>query len=151
MVEVKHSNVLRLSPNVKQAFILYNSARLETLLTTYHEKDYPPLPSLHEVNLDLLMEEGEWELLKYILSLPDILDKALGDILNGQVSVHTLYKYLTGFVTSFSNYYSKKKILVENRPHLVPMIHAKIHLLLAIQKCLNLILDVFEIEAVKFM
>jgi hypothetical protein len=70
MMEVKHSNVLRLTPNVKQAFILYNSARLETLIATFHEKGYPPLPSLHEVNLDLLTEEG-WELVKCMLSLPD--------------------------------------------------------------------------------
>jgi arginyl-tRNA synthetase len=151
MMEVKHSNVLRLTPNVKQAFILYNSARLETLIATFHEKGYPPLPSLHEVNLDLLTEEG-WELVKCMLSLPDVLDKALGDIMNGRnISLHTLYKYLTGLITSFSNYYSKKKILVENRLHLVPSIHARIHLLMAIQKCLNLVLNIFDIEPVLFM
>jgi arginyl-tRNA synthetase len=151
MVEVKHSNVLRLTPNVKQAFILYNSARLETLLATFSQKNYPPLPSLQEVNLDLLTDDGEWELLKYLLILPDTLEKSLCDILNGHIALHTLYKYLEGFVNSFSNYYSKKKILVENRPHLVPLIHAKIHLLLAVQKCLNLVLNVFDIEPVLFM
>jgi arginyl-tRNA synthetase len=151
MMEVKHSNVLRLTPNVRQSFILYNSARLENLLASFHEKNYPLLPPLEDVNLDLLTQEGEWELLKYMLTLPDVLDKSIGDIKRGQIAIHTLYKYLSGFVTSFSNYYSKKKILVENRSHLIPVIHAKIHFLLAIQKCLNLVLDIFDIEPVSFM
>lgn len=151
MIEVKHSHVLRLTPNIRQAFILYNSARLENLLATFNQKDYPPLPSLQEINLELLTDEAEWELLKYMLSLPDVLEKSLGDVLNGQIALHTLAKYLEAFVNKFSIYYSKKKILVENRPHLIPLIHAKIHFLLAVQKCLNLVLNIFDIEPVLFM
>lgn len=155
MIEVKHSSVLRLTSNPKQAFILYNSARIETLISTFDEmvqtNYYPALPQLNDVNLELLSEPLEWEILKHLLSFPDVIEKSLGDIVNGKIALHNLYKYLVGFVNSFSVYYSKKKILLENRPHLVPLVHAKIHLLKAIRKILNMTLDLFDIEPVKFM
>jgi arginyl-tRNA synthetase len=155
MIEVKHSSVLRLTSNPKQAFILYNSARIETLVSNFEEmvesNYYPVLPQINDVNLELLTETLEWVLLKHLLTFPDIIEKSLENIEHGQIALHNLYKYLIAFVTKFSEYYSKKKILLENRPHLVPLVHAKIHLLKAIQKILNLTLNLFEIEPVKFM
>lgn len=152
MIEVKHSSVLRLTSNPKQAFILYNSARIETLISTFQERVIENYyPALSEVNLELLTEPLEWELLKHLLTFPDVIDKCLENLVNGQIALHCLYKYLIGIVNTFSVYYSKKKILLENRPHLVPLVLAKIHLLKAIQKILNLTFDLLEIEPVKFM
>lgn len=155
LIEVKHSSVLRLTSNPKQSFILYNSARVETLITSFHEmvdqKYYPELPQLSDVDLEPLTEPLEWELLKHLLAFDDVIEKSLGDIKNGQIALHVLYKYLLAFVSTFSVYYGKKKILLENRPHLVPLVHAKILLLKAIQRILNIVLDVLDIEPVKFM
>ena len=81
MVEVKHSSVLKLFQNPKQAFILYNSARIETLLTSFqrmvNENYYP---ELGEVNLELLTELVEWELIKYMMALPDVIEKSLREL-----------------------------------------------------------------------
>lgn len=155
MVEVKHTNTLKLTSNPKQAFILYNSARLENLLNTFNEKVqqnyYPELPPFSQINLGLLTEDKEWELTKHLLLLPEILEKSIADITSGQIALHALYKYLIAFVNTFSVYYSRKKILIENRPHLIPIIHAKIYLLKAIQKVFNIVLEIFDIEPVLFM
>lgn len=155
MVEVKHSRILKLTSNPKHAFILYNSARLENLLNTFNEKVkenyYPELVPPSQINLDLLTEKREWELLKYLLILPVTIEKSLSEIANGQISLHALYKYLAAFVNTFSVYYSRKKILVENRSHFIPTIHAKIFFLKAIQRALNLVLEIFNIEPVLFM
>lgn len=153
MVEVKHSHALKLTTNQKHSFILYNSARLENLLNTFNDKVrenyYPELSS--EINLNLLTEKSEWELLKHLLILPDIIEKSLSEMTNGQIALHAVYKYLVAFVNTFSAYYSRKKILIENRPHLIATIHAKIYLLKAIQRALNLVLEIFDIEPVLFM
>lgn len=155
MIEVKHSSALKLTSNPRQAFILYNSARVETLISTFAKmvqtNYYPALPHLNDVNFELLSEPLEWELLKHLLAFPDVIEKSLGDIVNGQIALHIIYKYIIGFVNTFSVYYSKKKILLENRPHLVPLVHARIHLLKAIQKVLNMSLNLFDIAPVKFM
>ena len=155
MVEVKHCHALKLTTNQKHSFILYNSARLENLLNTFNDKVrenyYPELVPPTEINLGLLTEKSEWELLKHLLILPDIIEKSLSEMTNGQIALHALYKYLVAFVNTFSAYYSRKKILIENRPHLIATIHAKIYLLKAIQRALNLVLEIFDIEPVLFM
>lgn len=155
MVEVKHSHALKLTFNPKHAFILYNSARLENLLNSFNEKVlenyYPELVPSSQIDLSLLTEKREEELLKHLLLLPDIIEKSLSEITNGQIALHALYKYLVAFVNTFSAYYSRKKILIENRPHLIPTLHAKIYLLKAIQRALNLVLEIFDIEPVLFM
>lgn len=155
MIEVKHSSALKLNSNPKQAFILYNSARIETLISTFEDmvkqNYYPALPNLNDVNLELLAEPLEWELLKHLQAFTDVIEKSLSDITSGQIALHVIYKYLTGIANSFSVYYSKKKILLENRPHLVKIVHAKIYLLKSLQKTLNITLNLFDIEPVKFM
>lgn len=155
MLEVKHSSSLTFTSNPKQVFILYNSARIETLISTFNQKVkenyYAPLPPLCDIHFEFLSEPLEWILLKNMLFLPYVIEKSLGDIKNGQIAIHLLYKYLVDFTKSFSNFYSKKKILLENRQHLMPKVYAKIYLLQAIQTALNKILEIFDIEPVKFM
>lgn len=74
MLEVKHSRPVALnssgvtSSSKGAAFILYNSARLETLLRTFDEKVksgyYPELPELDQVDLSLLVEEVSCKLIR---------------------------------------------------------------------------------------
>jgi arginyl-tRNA synthetase len=155
MIEVKHSNPLTLSFDVKQAFILYNSARMETLLKCFEEKVasgyYQALPELDDIDMNLLTDNEEWALLKQLMLFPEVIKNSIGDLMNGKIGFHLLYKYLQNLAIAFSNYYSKKKVLTENRPQLMPILHAKIHLLKAIQAIFNKTLNIFDIEPVSFM
>jgi hypothetical protein len=153
MVEVKCSQVVKLKDSTKQAFILYNSARLETLLANFSEKVkegyYEELPT--EINTSLLKDDLEWELIKFVLEYPETMHKASYDIEKGIIGLHLIYNFMYSFMATFSTYYSKIKVLTENRPQLIPALHAKIHLLRAVQKCLNHTFRMFDIHPVSFM
>lgn len=155
MIEVKHTNALALTYNPKQAFILYNSARIETLLRSFEDKVisgyYPPLPELNNIDLSLLTENEEWGLLKQMMLFPETIQNVIVDLQNGKIGFHLLYKYLHNLAIAFSNYYSKKKVLTENRPQLIPVLHAKIHLLKGVQSVFNKTLGLLEIDPVSFM
>lgn len=155
MIEVKHTNALTIMNDPKQAFILYNSARIETLFKTFNEKVlsgyYPELPKLEDIDINLLTNDEEWRLLKQLMLFPETVQSSLGDFKTGKINTHLLYKYLQTIATEFSNYYSKKRILTENRPQLIPVIHAKIHLLKAVQRVFKLALKNVDIQPVSFM
>lgn len=66
LLEVKHSSPVQIVRNAKgstrgASFILYNSARLETLLRTFESRSregfYVPLPELQSISWDLLNKE----------------------------------------------------------------------------------------------
>ncbi|KAI8421467.1 hypothetical protein MSG28_009523 [Choristoneura fumiferana] len=57
------------------AFVLYNCARLETIVRTFNEKVdeavYPPLPEFENTDLTLLTQEDEWNIVfNFILGFP---------------------------------------------------------------------------------
>ncbi|GBP80356.1 DALR anticodon-binding domain-containing protein 3 [Eumeta japonica] len=68
LLEVKPSSPVKVNINCPTgcskgaAFVLYNCARLETILRTYSDKVfegvYPPLPPLEEIDFTLLKHEG---------------------------------------------------------------------------------------------
>jgi hypothetical protein len=155
MIETKHSNAMKLTSNPKHAFILYNSARIETLLANFYEKVskgyYPALPALNDIDTSLLTEEEEWELLKLIISFPDVIEKSIEDVIEAKVAPHVIYRHLLAIVNVFSGYYNRRRLLTENRANLIPVLHAKIHLLQALRTVFNATLEVFEIEPVLFM
>lgn len=153
MLQVNYKSSLKLISNPSPAFIIYNSARLETLLSTFDFKVkdgyYEQLKPFDDMNL--LSENLEWELLKHLIAFPETIEKSLGDLVNGKIAFHFLYKYLLSMTKTFSVYYSRKRVLMENRPHLQPIVHAKIHLLKAIKKIMNQTLNLLDIEPVSFM
>lgn len=61
LLEVKFTSHICADNVSSKAFILYNSARLETLIHNFIEKTeegyYPPLPPFEEVDMDLIREE----------------------------------------------------------------------------------------------
>lgn len=71
LLEVKPSSSVMLTDNPNHAFILYNSARLETLLRKFQAKVqagyYVPVPDISEIQFSLLKEEEEWQLFKVSL------------------------------------------------------------------------------------
>lgn len=98
------------------AFILYNCARLETLLRTFKSrcdsKYYGVLPDLNNVDFSLLKEEEEWELFfVFVLQFQSMVKNVIGDIGSGIIRIHLLCKFITNLSNLFSGYYRRVRIL----------------------------------------
>ncbi|XP_055841663.1 uncharacterized protein LOC129908872 isoform X2 [Episyrphus balteatus] len=138
------------------SFILYNSARLETLLRTFEQKVtegiYDKLPPLNDIDFSLLSNEEEWELVYgYIFGFPNLINRCTENFDSGSCSIHCLIKYLDGLVSTFSVYYRRVRILTETRAHLMPHVYARIYLLKAVRQIFNMTLALLDIEPVEFM
>ncbi|XP_034829416.1 DALR anticodon-binding domain-containing protein 3 [Maniola hyperantus] len=148
------------------AFILYNCARLETLIRTFNEKVvegiYPSLPSLENTDLKLLTDEDEWCLIfTYIMGLPSLI-KASFDLNKGGsqyadggmgrgLRPHLVCNFLSSMVKLFSQYYRRVRILTEPRKHLLPVMFARIHMLTILNDTLKLCLRMLNIKSVSQM
>lgn len=155
LLEVKQSSALALKSDVQQAFILYNSARMETLMKKFESKVsqgyYETLPEVGDVDLSLLKEEEEWQLLKLLLIFPDVIDRSINELNQGKVSLHLIHKFLSSLVNVFSIYYRRVRVLTENRSHLQQVLFAKIHFLRIVRKILNETLVIFGIMPLEMM
>lgn len=162
LMEVRFSSPVQIIRSGKgstkgAAFILYNSARLESLLRRFDEKvengDYEGLPPLDSINFTLLDEEEEWQLVFcYIFSFPNLIESCLEQIQKGICAVHTIVRFLGDFAALFSVYYRRIRILTqETRQHLMPYVYARIYLVKAVREILNKALALLDIEPVHFM
>lgn len=153
-LEVKTASSMFLNPDPKQSFILYNSARIETLMKKFDKKveeGYYETISDVEIDTSLLKEEEEWKIFKLLLSFPEILEYSIKELPQGRVNIHLLHKFLTEMVSTFSVYYRRVRLLTENRAQLMPVLQAKICFLRCFQKVFNETLHIFSIEPVAFM
>ncbi|XP_063705136.1 uncharacterized protein LOC134834417 [Culicoides brevitarsis] len=160
-MEVRHSspvglNVSGCSTSKGASFILYNSARIETILRKFHERVacgyYNALPELSDIDISQLSEEEEWQMLiVYVAGYENLIDKSLADIENGRIAPHLVCNFLCGLVGLFSIYYRRCRILVENRSQLMPQLFARIYLIKCIQKTLNNALALLNIDPVTQM
>ncbi|CAF4849828.1 unnamed protein product [Pieris macdunnoughi] len=139
------------------AFILYNCARLETIIRTFNEKvnegSYPLLPDLDEIQISLLTHEDEWCLVfNYILGLPALL-KICVEVSNERCEFrpHLICAYLSSMVKVFSQYYRKVRILTEPRKHLLPVMFARIYMLKSLNDTLKTCLRILNIKSVSQM
>lgn len=155
LLEVKSSSAVMLASNPNQAFILYNSARLETLMEKFEAKVeegyYEKLSAASEVDFSLLKGEEEWQLLKHLLLFPTVVHQSICKVTEGRISLHFIHKYLSELVKMFSIYYRRVRVLTDNRSQLILVLNAKIHFLRAVQKVFNETLSVFNIEPIAFM
>ncbi|CAK1585146.1 unnamed protein product [Parnassius mnemosyne] len=139
------------------AFILYNCARLETIIRTYNERvnegTYPPLPEFEKTDFTLLTQEEEWCLIfNYILGLPSLLKNCV------EINDHTcdfrphlICGFLSSMVRLISQYYRKTRILTEPRKHLLPVMFARLHMLKILNETLKICLRVLNIKSVSQM
>lgn len=102
------------------SFILYNSARIETLLRTFEERvqqsTYEQLPALDDINLSLLNEEEEWQLLYgFIFQFPNLIERVVEQIEHGSCATHLIIRFLSEFVGVFSVYYRRIRILTVSK------------------------------------
>ncbi|KAJ0183104.1 hypothetical protein K1T71_001080 [Dendrolimus kikuchii] len=139
------------------SFILYNCARLETIIRTYNEKvnvgTYPPLPDFKDTDFTLLSQEDEWCLIfNFILGLPSLLENCV-EINDKSIEIrpHLICTYLCSMVRVFSQYYRRTRILMEPRKHLLPVIFARMHMLKILNDTLKSCLNILSIKSVNQM
>lgn len=157
------------------SFILYNSARIETLFRGYDERVasgyYSPPPET--TDWGLLTEEDEWKLVyNYLLEYQHVLERT---VQAKEIQIHGICGFLYKLVGQFSVYYRTTKILTvriaiqagdliaplsspalssplqENRPHLMPVLHTRIALLRGLRRVLNELLYILGIAPVQQM
>ncbi|XP_011551909.3 DALR anticodon-binding domain-containing protein 3 [Plutella xylostella] len=139
------------------AFVLYNCARLETMIRTYNDKVkegvYPALPPFEEADFTLLNQEEEWVLIyNYIMGLPEVLNMSVDN--NGrsvEYRPHHICSFLSSMVRVFSQYYRKVRVLTEPRKHLLPVIFSRVHMLIILNQTLKICLNILNIKSVTQM
>ncbi|EDW65380.1 DALR anticodon-binding domain-containing protein 3 [Drosophila virilis] len=137
-------------------YILYNSARLETLLRTFAAQVdagvYEPLPPLEKIDLSVLEDELDWQLIYgYLLTFPELVESTLVQLDQGLCAVHLLVRYIVDLASLFSRYYRNKQILVQQRSNLMPVLYARIYLVKAVREVLNAALALLGIQPVDYM
>uniref|UniRef100_A0A182IXN3 DALR anticodon binding domain-containing protein n=1 Tax=Anopheles atroparvus TaxID=41427 RepID=A0A182IXN3_ANOAO len=138
------------------AFILYNFARLVSIFKKYRlmmeQEGYPRLPPVDAVDFSVLTESDEWQLLYvYVIGFPAALRRTLGDGQVERIAPHHLLEYTFGLVSCLSKYYRSTRILTDNRPKLLPLMFARLHLLDAIFNILQTILNLLDLEPIEEM
>ncbi|XP_017074442.1 uncharacterized protein LOC108110071 [Drosophila eugracilis] len=161
LFEVRHATAVTvvrsgLGSSKGASYILYNSARLETILRTFnnHVEDgyYNSLPPLKEIDLSVLEEDMDWHLIfGYLFGFPELLESLVDQMSQGQCGVHLLVRFIENLASAFSRYYRQKKVLVQNRDQLMPILYARIYLMLAVRQVLNMALSLFGIEPVDYI
>ncbi|XP_060076421.1 DALR anticodon-binding domain-containing protein 3-like [Ylistrum balloti] len=139
------------------SFVMYNCARLATLFKHYEDSvrkgQYPPLPDIKDVDFSLLREEDEWSLFfLYIFPYPDLIRETIEELvptsggISTKIHTHKICNLLINFSHSLSSYYSRTHILGENRPHLLPLMYARLYFLKIVFKVLSHALSLIGIE-----
>ncbi|XP_071081625.1 DALR anticodon-binding domain-containing protein 3-like [Haliotis cracherodii] len=139
------------------AFVMYNCARLSTLFTHFEEAvekgTYPPLPPVGDVKFEHLKQEEEWELMfNYIYPYPDLVEQCVekvapsaGDI-QARIHTHKISNFLINLSRCLSSYYSRVHILGDGRPHLLPLMYARLHLMRAAHRVIKNGLNMMGIQ-----
>ncbi|KFB53333.1 AGAP003132-PA-like protein [Anopheles sinensis] len=138
------------------AFILYNFARLVSIFKKYRlmmeQEGYPRIPPVDEVDFGLLTDPEEWHLLYvYVIGFPYAVRRTLGDGDLERIAPHHLLEFTFGLVSCLSKYYRSTRILTDNRPKLVPVMIARLHLLEAIYNVLQTLLHLLDLEPIEEM
>ncbi|XP_062141505.1 LOW QUALITY PROTEIN: uncharacterized protein LOC133849438 [Drosophila sulfurigaster albostrigata] len=155
LFEVRHNSAVSLVRNGQSrskgaSFILYNSARMGTLMRLYdankdaNKSTAEPLPPM-DAMLTNLTQDIEWELIfGYLLSFPDVVESTLAQLRKGQCGVHLLVRYIINLVSTFSRFYRKYKVLWGT-------FTARIYLVKAVHQVLKSALALLGIEPVNAM
>nr|AAL68045.1 AT12688p [Drosophila melanogaster] len=138
------------------SYILYNSARLEALLRKFNYEvnncAYEKLPLLDEIDLSVLEDDVDWELIYgYLLTFPELMESIMDQLDQGHCGLHLLVHYVENLAAAFSRFYYHKKVLLQKRDELMPILYARIYLIKAVRQVLNTALAVLGIEPVDYV
>ncbi|XP_070193746.1 DALR anticodon-binding domain-containing protein 3-like [Littorina saxatilis] len=127
-------------------FVLYNCARLATLLQSFEQQVeqgvYPDLPDPSEIDFGLLREEEEWTLaLLYVHGFPRLVQDTLTSWqqtqgITAEVQTHKVAHFLLNFAKILSSYYSRYHVLGGREAHLLPLMYARLSLVKAAHRVL---------------
>lgn len=144
------------------AFILYNTARLSTLLQRFEqavaEGFYPALPSVDLIDWTLLREEEDWELVYvYLAAFPEIVSQSVECIipadgkLSAKIHTHKVTNFLVSFCKCLSAHYSRYHILTGREAHLLPLMYARLYMMKAAHQVLLHSLDLLGIRSLSYV
>ncbi|XP_046386995.1 DALR anticodon-binding domain-containing protein 3 isoform X2 [Ischnura elegans] len=136
-------------------FLLYNYARLVSILKQFDEKVsegiYPPIVPIENADFSLLSLEEEWMLVYcYLMPYPSLLAQLVKPK-ELKFDIHTLLKYMQDLCKCLSAYYSRVHILTEPRKHLLPMMYSRLHLISGVKILMQSIFTLFDIIPVSQM
>jgi len=146
-------------------FVQYTCARLAVLLRNYDRcveegKYRTPLTSelcREDLDLGTLALEQDWLLWRICYRCASVLDRSATIPLCDDLAVkadmiaHSVCELLISLCVEFSTYYSKVRILVENQPHLMSALKARVFLLKTVQRILHRGLAVLGLKPVERM
>lgn len=119
--------------------------------------------------------QKEWILVfKYVMNFPVIVKESMLHLQEGKPSPHLLCSFLFAFARTISSYYRSTKILLvrfslifffsktqiilpvilclqEAKPNLLPLVHARIYLIKAVQRILLAALELLDIHAIPIL
>ncbi|GFO14418.1 Dalr anticodon-binding domain-containing protein 3-like [Plakobranchus ocellatus] len=144
------------------AFILYNAARLFTLLQRFDQAvidgKYPPLPPVDQIDWTLLREEEDWELVYvYLAAFPDVVSQAVECVcpekgkLSAKIHTHKVTNFLVSFCKCLSAHYSRYHILTDGEAHLLPLMYARLHMMKAAHQVLLNSFHLIGIKALSYV
>ncbi|KAH8266394.1 hypothetical protein KR038_005834 [Drosophila bunnanda] len=161
LISVRHQSAVTLVRNglgssKGASYILYNSARLETLLRTFNDKVkakvYDPLPPLESIDLSILEDDMDWQLIYgYLLPFPEVLESLMEQLPQGSCGIHQFVRYIENLAGVTSRYYRHKKVLVQKRDQLSPILYARVYLIMTVRQVLNVVLAVLGIQPVDYI
>ncbi|KAH9510136.1 hypothetical protein Btru_043541 [Bulinus truncatus] len=140
------------------SFILYNTARLASLINQFEYKVsegfYPPLPPVADVDFTSLREEEDWELLfLFIAEFPALVRHSVELVFPvdgrclAKIHTHKVTKFLASFCKCLSAHYSRYHILSGGEEHLLPLMFARLHLMKSAHQVLLNCLHLLDIDA----
>ncbi|GFR93965.1 DALR anticodon-binding domain-containing protein 3-like [Elysia marginata] len=144
------------------AFILYNTARLSTLLQRFDqavgEGVYPALPAVDLIDWALLREEEDWELVYvYLAAFPDIVSQSVECVIPAdgkfasKIHSHKVTNFLSSFCKCLSAHYSRYHILTGRESHLLPLMYARLYMMKAAHQVLLNSLDLLGIQSLNYV
>ncbi|KMZ09884.1 DALR anticodon-binding domain-containing protein 3 [Drosophila simulans] len=158
---VRHSSAVRVVRHGMgickgASYILYNSARMEALLRKFHHEvstgAYEKLPLLDEIDFSVLEDGVDWELVYgYLLTFPELMECTMEQLDQGNCGVHLLVHFVENLAAAFSRFYYHKKVLLQKREELMPILYARIYLIKAVRQVMNTALAVLGIEPVDYV
>ncbi|KAL6445755.1 hypothetical protein ACFW04_000903 [Cataglyphis niger] len=158
-VVIGHNNLQEnksITNNKGASFVLYNTARIATIIMKYNEKvsygNYPSLPNIENVDFSQLHEEDEWELIyNFIFGYPQMINDCLRCEANFCIYPQVVCLFLSRLCQKFSIYYRRIRILTEGGEHLISKMFARLYMLYALQVVLENALDILGITPVSQM
>ncbi|XP_044005945.1 DALR anticodon-binding domain-containing protein 3-like [Aphidius gifuensis] len=139
------------------AFVLYNVARIETILRTFKERQasglYPDNFNIDDVDFGILQSEQEWNLIwNFILGYKETLLNSVnytGE--NLELCPQNFISFLSNWSYQFSVYYHRTRILTDGNKNLTSSMLVRIYLLKSFLIIINNALETMGLATVSSM